>query len=325
MDDRRREVQQLAKLGPRAIYGKGLFELAADNKKIIALSADLGKSSGLDRFKASYPDRFFNVGIAEQTLVGVASGIANEGFSVFASSFAPFLAFRASEQVRMNMGYMKQPVTLVGLGSGLSMGFLGNSHYGLEDLAIMRTIPGITIVSPADPVQLKNFLKIACDYRKPIYIRLTGAPNSPTVYESDDKFQFGVSNKLIVGSDIAIISTGSILAYVIQAAEKLQKIGITPTVIDFHTIKPLDTGTLKDLATEYSHVITVEEHSKIGGLGGAIAEFYSDFDVRPKHLIIGLEDNYGSTADYFFLLEKYGLTGEGIFSSVIKFLKKSYF
>ena len=314
-------VQTLEKLGPRAVYGKGLFELSNNNEKIIALSADLGSSSGLDRFKTTYPNRFFNVGIAEQNLVGVASGIATEGFQVFASSFAPFLTLRASEQIRMNLGYMEIPVNLIGLGSGLSMGFLGNSHYGLEDIAVMRSIPGLTILSPADPVQLLNILELICNYNKPTYVRLTGAPNSPGVYPLGEKFQIGISRKLITGSEISILSTGSMLAYSLRAAEKLQKLGLRPSVIDFHTIKPLDTTALIDIANNNEVIITIEEHSKIGGFGSAVAEFYTKLKNSPRHLIIGLEDRFGSTGDYFYLLEKYGLTQDGLTHKILEFIR----
>lgn len=319
--EKNREIQKLERMGPRAVYGSGLLDLAVEHEKVIALSADLGSSSGLDRFKTTYPDRFFNVGIAEQNLIGVASGIANEGFSVFASSFAPFLTFRASEQIRMNLGYMKIPVNLVGIGSGLSMGFLGNSHYGIEDVAIMRSIPGLTVLSPADPIQLLSLLKSVCVSPRPTYIRLTGAPNSPSIYSFSDEFQIGVSQKIFDGKDVAIISTGSMVPYSVQAAEKLQKTGISPTVFDFHTIKPLDILALSEIANNFEYIISIEEHSKIGGLGGAVAEYYADFRVKPKHLIIGLEDNYGVTADYFYLLEKYGLTGEGLCRKILDFLQ----
>ena len=159
----------------RAFYGQAMSDIAAANPNIMAVSADLGRSSGLDRFSKEYPEQFLNSGIAEQNMVGVSAGLARMGFDVFASTFAPFASMRASEQVRMNMGYMHEPVKLVALGSGLAMGFLGNSHYGLEDLAVMRAIPGLTVISPADCAEVYKTLEACVGFEHPVYIRLTGA------------------------------------------------------------------------------------------------------------------------------------------------------
>jgi len=188
-------AQSYSRFGPRALFGQFMLELAQTNKKLMVLSADLGRSSGLDRFKKEFPEKYLSVGISEQNLIGVSAGLAKEGYKVFVTSFAPFLSMRAVEHVRMNLGYMKLPVNLVALGSGISMGFLGNSHYGLEDISIMRSIPNINISSPADGLELK---KILYDYsnndRGPSYIRLTGIPGSPYVYEKNYKYKF---NKFI--------------------------------------------------------------------------------------------------------------------------------
>ena len=181
-----KDFKKWSRMGPRAMFGQFMLDIAKENKNLIVLSADLGRSSGLDRFKKEFPQQYLSVGISEQNLIGVASGLAKEGFKVFVTSFAPFLSMRASEQIRMNLGYMKLPVNLVALGSGVSMGYLGNSHFGLEDIAVMRTIPGINISSPADCFEMGKMLY---DYSRkdlgPSYIRLTGIPGYPIVYEKN--------------------------------------------------------------------------------------------------------------------------------------------
>ena len=187
-----KNVRQWSRLGPRAMFGQFMLEVGEKFENLMVLSADLGRSSGLDRFKKKFPKKYLSVGISEQNLIGVAAGLAKEGYKVFVTSFAPFLSMRASEQIRMNLGYMKLPVNLVALGSGVSMGYLGNSHFGLEDIAIMRTIPGLKISCPADPGEMR---KMIFDYLSkkhgPSYIRLTGVPGSPYVYDEEYSYKFG--------------------------------------------------------------------------------------------------------------------------------------
>ena len=180
------DLKQYSRFGPRAMFGQYMMEIAENNKNLMVISADLGRSSGLDRFKKKFPKNYLSVGISEQNMIGVASGLAREGFKVFVTSFAPFLSMRASEHIRMNLGYMRHNVNLVALGSGVSMGFLGNSHFGLEDLSVMRAIPNISVLSPADCGELKKTL-YDCSFndRGPTYIRLTGVPGSKMVYEKN--------------------------------------------------------------------------------------------------------------------------------------------
>ena len=209
------DTKQWSRMGPRAMFGRFMLDIAKKNKKLIILSADLGRSSGLARFKIEFPNQYISIGISEQNLIGVASGLADEGYKVFVTSFAPFLSMRASEQIRMNLGYMKHNVNLVALGSGLSMGFLGNSHFGLEDIAIMRTIPNLNITCPADCSELGKVLNdYAFNDRGPSYIRLTGVPGSVNVYEKNYKYRFGKNITLSKGSDVLILSHGSILGQI---------------------------------------------------------------------------------------------------------------
>lgn len=310
-------ARQWSRIGSRGMYGQAILALAESYPDLVVLSADLGNSSGLDRFQRTFPDRFLNLGIAEQNLIGVASGIAKEGFVVFASSFAPFITMRASEQVRMNLGYMNLNVKAVGIGSGLVMGFLGNSHFGLEDIAVMRAIAGLTVVCPADCGEIVKVVGAAAAFDGPMYIRLTGGPNCPIVYTEDYDFEIGKAIELKEGSKVAIITNGSMVAPSLAACEPLGKLGISVGVFNFHTVKPLDTHMLRKICETYETVVTVEEHSIVGGLGGAVVEAVSGWENRPPVHLHGLPDAFGKTGEYEFLLSRYGLNVDGIVQKVI--------
>jgi len=314
--------KQWSRIGSRGMYGQAILDLAGSCPELVVLSADLGNSSGLDRFKKSYPDQFINVGIAEQNLIGVAAGIAKEGFTVFASSFAPFIAMRASEQVRMNMGYMNLNVKAVGIGSGLVMGFLGNSHFGIEDVAVMRAIPNMTVVCPADCGEIVKVVQAAAEYDGPMYIRLTGGPNCPIVYTDNYEFEIGRAIELKVGSEVAVIANGSMVAPSIAAADLLTQHGVSVGVFNFHTVKPLDEQLLTSISQAYGLIVTVEEHSIIGGLGSAVAEFVSALDKPNRVVRLGHPDYFGKTGEYEFLLQRYGLTADGIVDSVLTEINK---
>lgn len=316
-----KDLRQWSKLGPRAMFGKFMLDIAKNNKNLMVLSADLGRSSGLDRFKQEFPNQYLSVGISEQNLIGVASGLAKEGYKVFVTSFAPFLSMRASEQIRMNLGYMKLPVNLVALGSGVSMGYLGNSHFGLEDIAVMRTIPGLNITCPADCLEIrKTVFEFSEKNLGPSYIRLTGIPGYPITYEKDYKYRFGKAVQLYKGKDILIIATGSMVSQSIKATNILKKKNIDVQLINLHTLKPLDKGII-NLLKRYRKVFTIEEHSKIGGLGSIISEQIATHGLNTSLKIFALPDKYGPTGNYNFLLEHHGLTGEQIAKKILKFLK----
>jgi len=267
-----RNARTWSRIGPRAVYGQALTALATENENIIAMSADLGRSSGLDRFSKEYPDQFLNTGIAEQNMVGCAAGLARMGFDVFASTFAPFASMRASEQVRMNMGYMGEPVKLVALGSGLAMAYLGNSHFGLEDVAVMRTVPGLTIISPADCSEIYKTLEACVGFDQPVYIRLTGTPNAPVVYTEDYTFEIGKAVWLTPPREVMLISSGTTVGHCLLAAERLKEADLDVGVLNMHTIKPLDAVALADVARHASTVFVIEEHTTVGGLGSAVLD-----------------------------------------------------
>ena len=312
MEINQKSVRQWSRLGSRTVLGQAILSLAETKQNLMVLSADLGSSSGLSRFKNAYPDNFLNVGIAEQNMIGVAAGLAKEGFVVFATSFAPFLSMRSSEQIRMNMGYMDLNIKAVAIGSGVSMAFLGNSHYGIEDASIMRSIPNLTVVSPADCAEIVKTIFAAAEYAGPMYIRLTGEANIPIVYEDDYEFEIGKAITLREGSDVTIIANGTMVHESLEAAKILEAEGLSATVVNMHTIKPLDTSVIDTAVASTKLIVTVEEHSVIGGLGGSVAEYKTTLKNAPPQVILGLPDHFGHVGEHRFLLEQYGLTAPQI-------------
>lgn len=309
----KRSARAMSRMGPRPTYGQAISSFGETNRNVIALSSDLGRSSGLDRFSKEYPDQFINTGIAEQNMVGIAAGFARTGFDVFASTFAPFASMRASEQVRMNMGYMEEPVKLVALGSGLAMGFLGNSHYGLEDLAIMRAIPNIVIISPADCVEIHKTIKACIRFPKPVYIRLTGGLNAPIVYEDDYKFEIGKAIWVRSSGNICVITAGTTVGHSLAAAKLLEEKSMEISVLNMHTVKPLDKTALDEVAQKYEHIFVVEEHSTLGGLGDAVIRHFNDHQIYGGKIHChGINDMFVPTGDYSYLLQANKLDGTGI-------------
>jgi transketolase len=299
-------------LGPRGAFGNALLELAKENEKIIAITSDVAITAGLERFGRTFPDRLINTGIAEQNMIGMAAAFANEDFIPFAISFANFSVLRACEPARHFLGYMRRNVKLVGLSSGFAMGVFGNTHYGTEDIAIIRAIAGLTIISPADCTELVKTVEAISKYNGPVYMRLTGVMNNPIVYKEDYDFEIGKAITLKRGNDITIIATGTMVYNSLKAAEILEKQGISASVIDMHTIKPLDTKIIDSELRLSKLIVSVEEHGKIGGLGGAIAEYLSSVHHHPVLLRLGIEDKFQHAGDYHFMLEQNELLPEQI-------------
>ncbi|MDA8631256.1 hypothetical protein N9L29_00955 [Litoricolaceae bacterium] len=315
----KRSAKAWSRMGPRAVYGQFLLEMARENSRLVALSADLGRSSGLGVFAKELPDQFFNVGIAEQNLIGISSGLARMGFNVFSTTFAPFASLRAGEQVRMNMGYMQEPVKLVALASGFALGFLGNSHFGIEDIAIMRAIPGITIVSPADCVELYKSLKALEHFDKPVYLRLTGGVGMPIVYEEDYQFEIGKGQEIKPTNKITIIAHGTTVGQALKAVNELEEIGHTVGLINMHTIEPLDEMLLMQVLQESEKVLVFEEHTIVGGLGTAILEFVNKNRLLSTPTIkrFGVNSEFPKTGDYPYMLSSLGLDAASIVQEVL--------
>lgn len=321
MNINKANIRMWSRLGACGAYGQAMLELPSVDNSMVACTADLCYYSGLDRFKNQYPDRFYNVGIAEQNLIGIAGGLAKEGYNPFVSTYASFATTRALDQVRINMGYMELPIKLFGLTSGFSVGILGATHTSIEDIAIMRAIPNITILSPADATETIKATLAMAKYDKPVYIRLTGTMGLPIVYNDDYEYKIGKAITVKEGQDIAIIATGTMVAYSLKAAEYLEKDGISVRVINMHTIKPLDQNAI-DEVLQYKALITIEEHSKIGGLGGAVAEYISSVKGSPRLLRIGIEDVFYHAGSYEYLINKAGLTSEAIYTKVKGFMEE---
>jgi transketolase len=314
-------ARQWSRIGSRGVFGQAILAVAEHHPEMMVMSADLGNSSGLDRFKKTYPDQFLNLGIAEQNMIGVAAGLAKEGYNVFATSFAPFITMRAAEQIRMNLGYMGMNVKAVAIGSGVSMAFLGNSHYGIEDASIMRSIPNMTVVCPADCAEIFKTVQAAARFEGPMYIRLTGAVGNPPVYTRDYPFEIGRAVVLREPARVTFIATGSMVYESLQAAQLLEQAGIEAGVINMHTLKPLDGDAVESALRVSELIVTVEEHSVIGGLGSAVAEYKAAKRGAPPQLILGLPDRFDVTGEYRFLLERHGLVATQIADQVMGFVK----
>lgn len=312
MDITAKNTKRWSILGPRATYGMAMLDLVENDENVYVLSGDLGISSGLSRLMAAHPDRFLNAGIAEQNLISVSAGLAKEGLVPFASSFAPFITHRCADQVRMNMGYMHLNVKTVALGSGISMGTAGNSHYGPDDFSFMRTIPGMTILSPCDCAEVVKCVEAAAKHDGPVYIRLTGEAGMPRVYEDDFEFEIGKANKLAEGSDVIVLATGSMVYNSLEAAKILTESGISASVYDVHTVKPLDVSMLENLPGSTKLIVTVEEHGTTGGLGAAVCQYTAQKGGMPKVVNIGLPQEYLLSGSYQYMLDRYGLTAEKI-------------
>jgi len=308
-------------LGPNGAFGLAMQELCASDARAVVLTGDLRSYSGLNRFGEEYPDRLYNLGIAEENMLGTAAGMAKEGLVAFVTTYATFAAMRCADQIKVNMGYMKLPVKLVGLGAGFSVGILGSTHIAIEDVALMRAIPNVTIISPADCAEVIKATLAAAALNTPVYLRFTGGLGMPPVYKADYDFQVGKAIKLREGADVAIIATGSMVYNALKAAELLQACGISAGVVNMHTIKPIDTAAV-DAACAAKIIVSAEEHSKIGGLGAAVAEHLAPKKTKPPHLILGAADAYTRAGSYKYLLEHYGLTPQALADSISAFYKE---
>lgn len=297
-----------------SIFGMELMEQAG-NYPFKVLSSDMSVVAGLDRFKKEYPDSFYNVGIAEQNLLGVAAGLDSEGFKTIAVAQACFISMRSFEQVRQYLGYMGGKVMCVGINSGFSLTFFGNTHYAIEDMALMRSIPNMTVLSPADAGEAVKLFDAALKVDGPVYLRLSGSLNTPIVYKEDYELKIGQAITLKEGEDIAIFATGLMVSNALKAAELLFEKGITATVVDVHTIKPIDKDTIQKNCGK-KLLISVEEHNVVGGLGTAIADVLSEQRNSAPLLKLGVQDHFMPVGDYNYLVEQAGLTPEKIAASI---------
>ncbi len=302
------------KIATRQAYGQVLVELGAKYDNLVVMDADLSKSTMTAEFGKTYPERFFNMGIAEQNLYAAAAGLALSGKVVCASTFAMFATGRAFEIIRNSIGYTKANVKICASHAGITTGEDGASHQTFEDIALMRTIPGMTVINPSDAVSAKALLRQAVGFEGPAYVRL-GRSAVPVCYSESDKIVLGKANVLREGKDVAVIASGIMVNEALIAAEKLAGEGINVRVIDMHTIKPIDKDVVIAAAKETKGIVTAEEHSVIGGLGSAVAEVCGQF-APAKIAMVGQKDTYGESGKPDELREKYGMTAADIVAAV---------
>ncbi len=300
------------KIATRDSYGKALVELGAVNDKLIVLDADLAAATKTGGFKKAYPDRFFDTGIAESNMMCIAGGLSTMGYTVFASTFAMFAAGRAFEQVRNTIGYPHLNVKIGATHAGISVGEDGASHQCCEDIALMRTIPGMTIINPADDTEARQAVFAAAAMEGPVYMRF-GRLAVPVIFGDDYKFEIGKGVKLVEGTDVTIIATGLMVGEALTAAELLKAEGISAAVINMATIKPIDRDIIIEAAKSTGAIVTAEEHNIIGGLGGAVAEVVCETVPVPV-VRLGVEDTFGRSGPAAELLHLYGLDAANIVS-----------
>lgn len=307
------------KVATRDVYGKTLVELGRSRDDIVVLDADLSKSTKTALFAEEFPLRFFNVGVSEADMMGTAAGLAASGYIPFASTFGVFATGRAYDQVRNSIAYTRLNVRIVASHTGLTVGEDGASHQTLEDIALMRVLPNMTLVVPADGYQTRQALLAIVDYPGPVYFRL-GRPKVPQVIPEGTSFELGKGQFLEEGRDVAFVATGIMTGKALEAAALLRKEGISASVVNMHTIKPLDTELLHEVATATGAVVTAEEHSVIGGLGGAVAETLAETCPVPVFRV-GVKDSFGESGAPDELLQKYGLTSSHLVEAAKKAIR----
>lgn len=317
----KRNIRTWSLLGPSGAHGIAAIELGETDPRVLFLTADLCFFSGLERFKAAYPDRIYNVGIAEQNMLGIAGGLAKEGFVPFCNTYASFCASRCADQVRVNMSYMGLPIKLIGLTAGYGAGVLGATHVSIEDVSLMRALPNITVISPADCTEIIKAILAAAKTPDPTYIRLTGPMNTPIVYKEDYKFEIGKAIYIKEGEDVCFIATGSMVYQTIQASKLLEKEGVSCGVINMHTIKPLDVDTVIKANEDYKLIVTAEEHSLNGGLYSAIAEVLCGQGTHKPILPFGIRDLFVHAGSYNYQMQESGILADDIRNGVIERLE----
>ena len=312
-------MSEVKKIATRESYGNALLEIAKEHDDLVVLDADLAAATKTGIFKKGYPERFIDCGIAEANMMGIAAGLSTCGKVPFASTFAMFAAGRAFEQVRNTIGYPHLNVKIGATHAGISVGEDGATHQCNEDIALMRTIPGMTIINPCDDVEARAAVKAAYEFDGPVYLRF-GRLAAPVINKDDYKFEIGKGVMMKEGSDVTIVATGLMVSSALEAANKLAADGIDAEVINIHTIKPIDEEIIINSAKKTKNVVTVEEHSVIGGLGSAVCDVLSE-KYPTKVTKIGVQDVFGHSGPAVELLKEFKLDGEGVYSQIKDILK----
>ncbi len=301
-------IRAWARLGQRgAFFGIAMPEIAEQKDNLQLLTADLALLSGMERYENKFPEKFLNVGIAEQNMIGIAAGMAMDGYCVFATTYASFIAVRSLEHVRQHLSHMKCNVKIVGSAAGVTAAKSGVSHWATEDIAFTRALPNLTIFSPADSLEAVKIAEYSASTNDPTYIRLSGGLNCPIVYKEDYEFVPGKLVQLKEGKDIAVIATGLMVNEAMKTSTILEEQGINCSVFNMHTIKPIDKEGLKDIFSNYKLVVTVEEHNIVGGLGSAVAEYKATLPNTPPQVFIGIPDSFSDGGSQKYVWEQNGL------------------
>lgn len=303
-----------------SVWSIGFDAISQEKNNLAVITADLSRFSGLERMTSKYPEMFYNVGIAEQNMIGVAAGMAMEGMQVYVTTYAPFVTFRCADQVRHLMGNMNLDIKAIGSSAGLTSGWSGVALQAINDIAFMRSIPNMTVLSPADCTEAIKMMKAMAEITGPVYMRFCGTTSIPMVYLEDYEFKIGRAVQIQKGKKVAFIATGiTMVSETINAAKMIEeKYDFSPTVVNMHTIKPIDKDMIIDLSKTHDLIVTVEEHNVIGGLGSAVSEVLCNLRHNCKQIIIGINDFNGEMGSRTFMLNQHGLTSSGIVERVSK-------
>lgn len=317
-------VRSWSRLGQRGtFFGVAMPELARERDDLMIVTADLAQLSNLDRFAEQFPDKFLNVGIAEQNMIGVSAGLAMEGYLVYATTYASFIAVRDLEHVRQHLSNLNLNVKLVGTAAGVVAARSGVAHWASEDVAFMRALPGMMVMSAADSLEAYEMAAYSARHEGPMYIRINGVPDCPIVYDENYEFEPKKISILQRGEDVALIASGLMVHEAQEAAGILSDDGISCTVANMHTIKPVDGDTLKELFAGHRLVVTMEEHSVIGGMGSAVAECKATMEGTPRQLFIGFPDSFTKAGTPRYIWEQFGMTAPQVAETIRKNLKST--
>ena len=310
-------------MGQRAtFFGIAMPEIAKNNEDLMVVTADLAQLSNLMSFSEKYPDKFLNVGIAEQNMIGVASGMAMEGYNVYTTTYASFIAVRDLEHVRQHLSNLNLNVKLIGTAAGVVAARSGVAHWASEDVTFMRALPGMMVMSAADSLEAYHMALYSVHHKGPMYIRINGVPNCPVVYDENYGFEPEKISILQNGSDVAIIGTGLMVHEALETAKLLADSGITCTVANMHTIKPIDKEGLRKLFDNHKLIVTMEEHNIIGGMGSAVAEYKATLNNTPRQMFVGFPDSFTKAGTTQYIWEQFGITAPQVADKIKNELNK---
>lgn len=311
-------IMQWSRLGMRKAYGILLNELANDHENIVSIAADVVDSANLYDFAEQHPERCINSGISEQNMVAMAAGLAREGANVFITSFAPFVSLRVYEAIRTLVCYMNLNVKIVALSSGFSLGVQGATHYALEDIAIMRSIPNLLVLSPADTTEMAKAMEYLTTYDGPAYLRLTGIPGSAVIYKTDYKYSGKCFDIMRDGTDVGIFATGTLVNESIRAARFISKNGIKVGVMNLSVLNPVNNPEIVNECQKYKLILTVEEHNIIGGIGSIVSEALAGTEKHPRLIRLGTQGSNQTAGNYAYMMEKNGLAARAIAERIMQ-------